>query len=45
MSSLYRLEDGFGIRLVNVRKVFDVINREHGGKLDFSTEVEEISQG
>ncbi len=40
ISSIYRLEQGGAIRLPNVRRVFDAINRALGNTLDADKEIE-----
>ena len=39
ISSIYRLEQGGAIRLPNVRRVFDAINRALGNTLDADKEI------
>lgn len=42
-SSIRRLDSGQAIRLVNVHRIFDVINTAKGGILDRRTEIEIIT--
>ena len=39
-ASIYRLEAGEALRVPNVRRIFDLVNRELGGRLSFEQEVE-----
>lgn len=38
-SSIYRLEQGYAIRLVNARRVFAVVNQALGNSLDADAEI------
>ena len=39
ISSVYRLEQGYAIRLTSARRVFDVVNAASHGKLDATKEL------
>ena len=41
VASIYRLEQGQALRVSHTRRVFDVINEAHGGKLDAKKELKE----
>jgi hypothetical protein len=39
IASIYRLEQGQGLRVSNARRVFDLLNEALGGKLDLKKEI------
>lgn len=39
ISSIYRLEQGLSLRVPNVRRVFDVVNKALNGQLDPAAEI------